>query len=282
MNCKRNCGLLILLCLAASAAWADSLRLKNGSVINGKFVGGTEDQISFQVGSSVQQYNINDVVSIRFDSGAPAPDAPAAGSFSDQPAPPPAVTAPAVTPPAVTPPASVTIPAGTRISVRTIDAIDSTKNQVGDRFQASLEEPLTVDGAVVVPRRADVYGRLAESKTSGTFAGRSQLRLELTGIVVNGQTVPVATGEYELAGKSRGASTAKRTVGGAAVGSIIGALAGGGKGAAIGAGVGGGVGAGSEIVTKGDQVKVPSETVLDFTLQQDLSIPVDPSAQSPR
>jgi hypothetical protein len=166
----------------------------------------------------------------------------------------------------------VTVPAGTRISVRTIDAIDSAKNHVGDRFQASLEEPLMVDGSVVVPKGADVYGRLAESKPSGTFTGRSQLRLELTGIVANGQTVPIVTGEYELTGKSRGASTAKRTVGGAAVGSIIGAIAGGGKGAAIGAGVGAGVGAGSEIITKGDQVNVPSETLLDFRLQEDLSI----------
>jgi outer membrane lipoprotein SlyB len=91
--------------------------------------------------------------------------------------------------------------------------------------------------------------------------------------VVNGQTVPIVTGDYELTGKSRGASTAKRTVGGAAVGSIIGALAGGGKGAAIGAGVGAGAGAGSEIITKGDQVKVPSETLIEFTLQQDVSIP---------
>ncbi|HVP51424.1 MAG TPA: hypothetical protein VMT05_04905 [Terriglobales bacterium] len=272
MNVKRNCGLLIVVCLAASAAWADSLELKNGSRIRGKFVGGTEDQISFQVGSSVQQYNINDIISIKFDSGAPAPETPAANSFSDQPG----------TAPGVQPPAYVTIPAGTRISVRTIDAIDSTKNHVGDRFQASLEEPLTVDGAVVVPKRADVYGRLAESKTSGTFTGRSELRLELTGIVVNGQAVPVVTGEYELTGKSRGASTAKRTVGGAAVGSIIGAIAGGGKGAAIGAGVGGGLGAGSEVITKGDQVKVPSETLLDFTLQQDVSIPVGRNAQYPR
>ncbi len=81
------------------------------------------------------------------------------------------------------------------------------------------------------------------------------------------------TGEYELKGKSRGASTAKRTIGGAAVGTIIGAIAGGGKGAGIGAAVGGGAGAGSEIITKGDQVKIPSETLLDFTLQQDVSIP---------
>ena len=91
--------------------------------------------------------------------------------------------------------------------------------------------------------------------------------------MVNGQTVPIVTGDYELAGKSRGASTAKRTVGGAAVGSIIGALAGGGKGAAIGAGVGAGAGAASEIITKGDQIKVPSETLIDFTLRQDVSIP---------
>jgi hypothetical protein len=91
--------------------------------------------------------------------------------------------------------------------------------------------------------------------------------------VINGQTGPIVTGDYELSGKSRGASTTKRTVGGAAVGSIIGALVGGGKGAAIGAGVGGGAGAGSEIITKGDQVKVPSETLIEFTLQQDVPIP---------
>src|SRR5271165_4647382 len=111
------------------------------------------------------------------------------------------------------------------------------------------------------------------SRRSQGHSPVGQLRLELTGIVVNGQTVPVVTGEYELTGKSRGASTAKRTVGGAAVGSIIGALAGGGKGAAIGAGAGAGAGAGSEMITKGDQVKVPSETLLDFTLQQDVSVP---------
>ena len=130
-----------------------------------------------------------------------------------------------------------------------------------------------VDGRVVVAKNADVYGRLAESKKSGTFTGKSELQLELTGIVVNGQTLPLVTGEYELTGKSRGASTAKRTIGGAAVGGIIGAIAGGGKGAGIGAAVGGGAGAGSEIITKGDQVKVPTETLLDFTLEQDVTIP---------
>jgi hypothetical protein len=157
--------------------------------------------------------------------------------------------------------------------VRTIDAIDSSTNAVGDSFQASLEEPLTVDGNVVAGKYALVYGRLTQSKESGTFTGKSQLRLELTGIVVKGKMVPVVTGEYEATGSSRGASTAKRTVGGAALGALIGAVADGGQGAAIGAGVGAGAGATSEIITGGDQVKVPSETVIDFTLEQDASIP---------
>jgi YMGG-like Gly-zipper len=85
--------------------------------------------------------------------------------------------------------------------------------------------------------------------------------------------VPVVTGEYEVTGKSRGASTAKRTTTGAALGAIIGAIADGGEGAAIGAGIGATAGAGSEIITETDQVKVPSETLIDFTLQQEISIP---------
>ena len=267
MKFKLNCGLVIALCLSTSVVWADSLELKNGSLIKGKFMGGTESEISFQVGSTVQRYNLTDIVSLRFDSDGSAGNRPTRSDMplSGEPGSPEHAV--------VNTPAYVIAPVGTRISVRTIDGIDSTQSHPGDRFEASLEEPLVIDGNVVVAKGADVYGRLAESKKSGTFTGRSELRLELTGIVVNGQTVPLVTGEYELTGKSRGASTAKRTVGGAAVGSIIGAIAGGGKGAAIGAGVGAGVGAGSEIITKGDQVKVPSETLLDFTLQQDASIP---------
>jgi hypothetical protein len=267
MNFKVKCVLAIALCLMGSTAFADSLELKNGSLIEGKFLGGTENEISFQVASSVQKYNLADIVSLKFDSDRVVDNKPTGQDRLLSGEPEKSERADMKTP------EIVTIPASTRISVRTIDRIDSSENHVGDRFKASLEEPLMVEGNVVVAKGADVYGRLAESKESGTFTGRSQLQLELTGIVVNGQTVPVVTGEYELTGKSRGASTAKRTVGGAAIGSIIGAIAGGGKGAAIGAGVGAGAGAGSEIITKGDQVKIPSETLLDFTLQQDVSIP---------
>jgi len=265
MKFRLNCGLVIALWLATAIACADSLELKNGSLIHGKYLGGTESQISFQVGSTVQKYNITDIASLKFDSETPASDLPASPESSLPDA------------PAVKAPVDVTIPAGTIISVRTIDAIASADSLVGERFQASLAEPLTVEGNVVVARDALVIGRLTQSKESGTFAGRSQLRLELTGIVVNGKTVPVVTGDYEVTGKSRGASTAKRAIGGAALGAIIGAAADGGEGAAIGAGAGAGVGATSEIITGGEQVKVPSETFLDFTLQQDVLLPTPPS-----
>jgi hypothetical protein len=258
-----------MLTMAASMAWADTLELKNGSLIKGKFLGGTDTEISFQVGSTEQKFSVADIVSLKFDSESTASTTALQpqSSLPDDPKPKAHVEMK---------PANVNIPAGTRISVRTIDAIDSTRNLPGDRFQASLAEPLMVEGNVVAEEDTPVFGRLTQSKESGTFSGRSELRLELTGIVVRGKTVPVLTGDYEVTGKSRAASTAKRTVGGAALGAIIGAVADGGQGAAIGAGVGAGAGAGSETITRGDQVKVPSETLIDFTLQEGVSIPTRP------
>jgi len=163
----RNYGLLLLLCLLSSSAWSDTLELRNGSVIKGKFISGTDAEIRFQVGSSVQKYSVADIFSLKFDNDG-------ASQFATRPN-----ESKAAEQKVAQTPAMITIRAGTRISVRTVDGIDSTKNHVGDRFQASLEEPLTVDGNVIVAKGSYVYGRLAESKTSGTFTGKSELRLEL-------------------------------------------------------------------------------------------------------
>src|ERR1700751_4646177 len=195
MKFNQSLSLIIALCLTASMAWADSLELKNGSLINGKFMGGTESAISFQVGSEVQSYNLADITSLKFDSGTGDTPARAANLRSSE-------AGMVAAKEAAT---YVTIPAGTTIAVRTIDSIDSTKNHVGDRFEATLEEPLIVDGNVVVSKGADLYGRLAESKKSGTFTGRSELQVELTGIVVNEQTIPLGTGDYEFKGNAEGA-----------------------------------------------------------------------------
>jgi hypothetical protein len=123
MKSKLNCGLVIACWLGASLAWADSLELRNGSLIKGKFMGGTESEISFKVGSSMQKYNLADIVSLKFDSERTAADQakPSTVSFLTERQP--TEHAGQGTP------SYVTIRAGTRISVRTIDAIDSTQNK---------------------------------------------------------------------------------------------------------------------------------------------------------
>ncbi len=153
-----------------------------------------------------------------------------------------------------------------------IDGVDSAENKAGDTFRASLDEDLAVDGVVIIPKGADVTGKLVEVKEAGRLTGKSELKLELTDIFVNNQTYPLVTGEYGVAGEGRGKDTALKVGGGAAIGAVIGAIAGGGKGAAIGAGIGAGAGTAIQVFTRGEQVKVPSETLLEFTLEQDLVV----------
>jgi hypothetical protein len=292
MTCRT---LLLFLVLVPAAMMAgDTLELKNGSVIKGAYVGGTDTRISFRVGSTVQQYAVADVSSLKFDDresaaparspafaerapeNAPAAYAPTPSTQSPAPNSTPVPSATSSSIPRTTS-QSVVVPSGTQITVRTIDAVDSDKNHPGDKFQASLEQPLVVNDITVAPKGASVYGKLQQVQEAGQLTGKSQLRLALTGIVINGQTYPLSSGEYEVSGKSRGKSTATKVGGGAALGAVIGAIAGGGKGAAIGAGVGAGAGTAVQVVTKGDQVHVPSETLLEFTLDQPVSLPASQS-----
>ena len=175
---------------------------------------------------------------------------------------------------AVPPQKQVTVPAGTRILVRMVDSIDSTKNKAGDKFTATLETNLMAVDTLVVPKGATVYGRLTNAKSAGRMSGSSQLTLELTDIVVRGTAYPILTSDYEVKGKGEGSKTAKKVVGGAGLGALIGGIAGGGKGAAIGAASGGALGTGVAASKKGQQLSIPSETLLEFRLQQPAPLPV--------
>lgn len=176
------------------------------------------------------------------------------------------------TPPPVHQPESFTIPSGTIVTVRTIDRIDSSRNQAGDEFAATVESPVVVGDRVVIPRSSDARLRLVDSRTAGRMTGRSELQVELTSVTVDGVSYPVQSGVYEQRGSSRSTRTAETVGGGAALGALIGAIAGRGKGAAIGAAVGAGSGAAVQAVTHGEQVKVPPETKLDFTLRAPLTV----------
>jgi len=263
------------LLLLAGIGFADTLELKDGRVLQGKYLGGTQAVLRFQVNGDVQTFPTNDIVALTFTRNSGSTPAPAAA--------PPPKEEPASAPPpsqAALPPATansyaggdLSVPAGQSILVRMIDGVDSSKNHVGDLFHASLETDLNVNGVLVARKGTDVYGRLASSDKGGTFSGKSELQLELTRLVIDGRDYPVVSSDYNVQGKSQGSSAAKKVGGGAVAGAIIGAIAGGGKGAAIGAAAGGGAGAGVQILTKGDHVQVPSETLLEFRLQQPVTI----------
>jgi hypothetical protein len=149
-----------------------------------------------------------------------------------------------------------------------IDGVDSSKNQVGDGFRASLETDFYLGGVFIARKGSDVYGKLAQVQNAGHFSGRPELELQLTSIVIDGRTYPLASSDYSVKGKSQGADTAKKVGGGAIIGAILGGIVGGGKGAAIGAGAGSATGAVAEVLTRGEKVKVPSETLLEFRLEQ--------------
>jgi len=182
-----------------------------------------------------------------------------------------ATTAPA-TPAPPPPPQKVTIPSGTTLAVRLVDTIDTETSQQGQTFHATLNSPLAYEGDVVIPAGYDVEGHIVEVKSAGKFAGKSTLVLELDRLTVGGKAYNIQTDQYKREGASRGTNTAEKVGAGAGIGAIIGAIAGGGKGAAIGAAAGGGLGGGIQAATKGQQIKLPSETVLNFTLQAPLTV----------
>jgi hypothetical protein len=184
---------------------------------------------------------------------------------------PPNNSASAQTPP---PPSAkkLIIDQGTQLSVRLIDPIDSEKNRTGDTFHATLNAPLTSDGEVAVPAGTELTGHLVEVKSAGKFAGQSVVVLQLDNLSSAGKTYSLQTDQYRKEGKSRGKNTAEKVGGGAIIGGIIGAIAGGGKGAAIGSAAGAGVGGGVQAASKSQQIKLPSETVLNFTLQASITV----------
>ncbi|MFP5227461.1 MAG: BON domain-containing protein [Acidobacteriota bacterium] len=213
----------------------------------------------------------------------PAPPPPA-NNNALMPPPPPATTptpAPAPAPPPQPVVKTVTLAAGTTIPVRLTDPLDSGTAQTDDAFHATLAADLVSGGMIVAPRGTPVMGRVVEAKDAAHFKGSSLLSLELTSLDLRNRHISISTDTYSQQGKARGKNTVEKAGGGALLGTLIGALAGGGKGAAIGAIAGAGAGTGINAATRGEQVKLPAETALNFTLQQPLSITTSRAVGSP-
>ncbi len=163
-------------------------------------------------------------------------------------------------------------PAGTVMEVQMIDSINSRTSQVGSSYRASLAAPLTEGKQVIVPKGADVFVKLVHSKAAGHIKGSSELTVSLDRLEFQGQSIALDSSSVRQKGASRGKQTATRTALGAGAGALIGGLVGGGKGAAIGAGVGGGGAIAVQAATHGKEVRIPSETRLDFTLAEPIQV----------
>jgi hypothetical protein len=201
---------------------------------------------------------------------ADAPPATAADQ-SQPPAPDPPVQAPNAPAP---PPelAKVTVPSGTSVVVRLIDTIDSATAQTGDKFNATLDAPIAIDGDVVVPAHYDVQGHVVNAQASGKFAGRALLVLQLDRLKVGDKSYEIQTDQFSQQTGSRGKNTAEKVGAGAVAGAILGGIFGGGKGAAIGSAAGAGAGGGVQAASKKPDIKLSSEKVLTFTLQAPVTL----------
>lgn len=208
---------------------------------------------------------------------APKATPPAAPASADQPQ----ATAEPLPPPAPPQPTQVQVPAGTSVRIQMIDGVDSSVNQPGEIFRADLASPIVVGNNVVVPSGANVYVRLINARSAGHMTGQSELVLELARLEFQGHTYGLVSNQYSKVGSSRGKRTAETVGGGAVLGALLGAIIGHGKGAAIGAATGAGAGTVAQEATKAQQVRIPSETKLDFTLEQSLEISYFPGKNQP-
>jgi hypothetical protein len=231
---------------------ADTLKLKNGSTIEGRFLSGDTASIKFAVGNDANTYDLVDIESLAFTPRAPAYQ--------------PVIPRPVLTQPALLGP-------GAQLAVRLIDSVDSKRDRPRQTYRASMEQPVQVNGGTVIPRGADCIVVLRDEQQSRRISGRSLLTIALRSVNINGRNYDLATSTVSRIGNQRGVKSGEVIGGTTALGAIVGALAGGGRGAAIGATSGAGLGTAVQLATSGERVRIPSETVLVFTLENAVYLP---------
>ena len=234
----------IFACLAmlgAGTLWADTLELADGTLLEGDFVGSSNGIIMFNTGDNLEAFPESEVVGLFLSAGVETAQEMASN------------------------PATATVPAGTRLVIRTTDTIDSNRHGAGHRFRGQLESAVSVDGVAVLPRGAIVHGRIVAAQQARRVAGSSQLSIEFTDVMLGDELFQIAT--EGLSAQTQ--NEAGRTVGRTARGAALGALVDGSSGARTGARIG----AGASILTSGASINVPRGTILETRLRTPLTVP---------
>ena len=233
---------LLLAATVCSFAFADTLELADGSVLEGDFVGSSNGIIMFNTGESIEAFPEKEVVGIFISEGVATAQELAAGSNAP----------------------GISAPAGTRLVLRMVDTVDSKKHKTGHKFRAQLESALVVDGVTLAPRGAMVYGTVVASQQSARAVGKSALAMEFTDIMIDERLYPIATQGLAAQSGGEGGRTLGRTARAAALGGLVDGSSGAKTGAKVGAGV--------SILTGGESIFVPSGTLLETSLRMPLNI----------
>ncbi len=230
----------LLTTLVGMPLMADTLELADGSVLEGDFVGSSNGVIMFNTGDGIEAYPEDQVTGLFFSSGVQT----AATQASAPPAP------------------TYTVPAGTRMMLRTIEDVDTRKHGAGHRFRAQLEGAITIDGVTLVPNGAFVHGVVSAASKGGNVAGSSNMTMEFTDIMISDNLYPIATTAIKSQTSGEGARTLGRTARAAAIGGLIDGRSGARTGMKVGAGI--------SVLTSGASINVPRGTLLETTLRTPL------------
>jgi len=245
MNTPRSTFMGVVVLLVAAAAFADTLELKNGTVLQGKYLGGTSDTVRFETSAGMQIVSYDEIKNMSVNSSA----APAAAAA---PAPAAATT-------------NVTIPAGTSLTVQIRDSV-SSQSAPGASFSTVLQHDLVANGVVAVKAGTVVYGKVQSASQAKRARGQSTLDVRLVQMVVNGNPVPISTGSYIQQGENE----TRKTVAAAGVGAIIGNNANG--GGHSGGGAAWGLAAAS--LRPGQTLTIPPGALVEFALSVPVTVPV--------
>ena len=233
-----------------TSAYADVVELTNGKSIEGTFIGREGDTIKFEVDGINMSFQAADVKNISMGSAAKAP----ASSSTD---------AKVNTENKKAPVGPATIAAGTGLTIRLSEALNTGKHTVGHKFSAVLEGALIANGVTVAPAGSKVYGVVTEAEKGGRVAGQAKMLITVTGINIKGEITTVSTSSINALSTPTGSTTGGSVVRGAAIGGLV--------DGSSGAKTGAKVGLGAAILRGGNQVVIPSGTLLDFKLTQALT-----------
>jgi hypothetical protein len=236
---------VVALAVAGATLSADSVKLRSGQTVSGSFMSGDAKAVRLLLANgSIAEFPIKDIVGLQ---------------FSPRQAPPPPTPDPAKVP------KPVTVPANTMLNVRLTQAIDVDSSKAGMTFKSVLDDPVMMDGKVIIPRNTTVELQAAKVEQAGKMKGADLIALKANTLTFGGKKYDIVTTPVESKGSGEGKKTTRKVAGGAGLGAIIGGIAGGGTGAAIGAAVGAGTGA--VMASQGtEHLQLPAETRLQFQL----------------